>query len=503
MLSFILSQRAGCWWSCIRSKWYKIMSEKIQAVLKNECGLVKERPIIVGVSGGPDSLCLMDILRQAGYSIIVAHFDHQLRPESSQDARMVEKTAARLMLGSIIDGTDVRAHADREKLSLEEAARSLRYHFLFNLARERNAQAVAVGHTADDQVETILMHFLRGSGMSGLKGMSYRSIIKMFDSEIPVVRPLLNMGREETVVYCAANGLRPHYDSSNDSLNFQRNRIRHLLIPNLESYNPKFRDAVLRMSYSIRSDYAFMMDILETAWGEAATAVGEDVITFDFHLLSQHSLGLQRNLIKYAMQTLRPDVDVNFSALERATDLIKNSAYSSNVDLKGGLRILREANSVYVCTLNAKLPFNSWPQMPSAAPVTFSIPAQVELAGGWKLNCEHWHIPALVKEQAERNQDPFQVWLDAENIPKSLELRIRHQGDVFAPLGMGGHLQKLSDFFVNEKIPQRAREHWPLLCSGDEIIWVPGYRPAHPYRLTSSTKSALYFSISIPLEKSK
>jgi len=120
-----------------------------------------------------------------------------------------------LMLGCHIDGADVRAYAGREKISFEEAARNLRYCFMFDLARERNAQAVAVGHTADDQVETILMHFLRGSALNGLKGMSYRSIIKTFDPKIPIVRPLLKMWREETVVYCAANGLRPHYDSSN------------------------------------------------------------------------------------------------------------------------------------------------------------------------------------------------------------------------------------------------------------------------------------------------
>ena len=477
------------------------MYEKIQAILRNECGLVKDRPIIVGVSGGPDSLCLMEILRQAGYSIIIAHFDHQLRQESGQDARMVEKTAARLMLGCIIDGADVRTYADQEKLSLEEAARNLRYHFLFKLARERNAQAVAVGHTADDQVETILMHFLRGSGIAGLKGMSNRSIINTFDPQIPVVRPLLSVWRDETVVYCAANGLRPHYDSSNDSLNFQRNRIRHLLIPNLESYNPKFRDAVLRMSQCLKGDYSFLMETLETAWQETVIAVDEDVITFDFDLLSQHSLGLQRNLIKHAMQSLRSDMDVNFSALERATNLIKNPVHSSLVDLKGGLCIFCEANHVYISKSNAKLPFNLWPQMPSATPVPVLIPGQLELAGGWRFNCERWYIPALVKEQSERNEDPFQVWLDGENIPESLELRIRHQGDSFAPLGLDGHSQKLSDFFVNEKVPHRAREHWPLLCSGDEIIWVPGYRPAHPYRLTDSTKNAVYFSVSGPPEK--
>lgn len=477
------------------------MAENIETILRDECGLVKDRPIIVGVSGGPDSLCLMETLRQAGYSIIVAHFNHQLRPEASQDARMVEKTASRLMLGCIIDGADVRAYADEEKLSLEEAARNLRYRFMFKLARQRNAQAIAVGHTADDQVETILMHFLRGSSLTGLKGMSFRSLIKNFDTEIPIIRPLLKMWREETVVFCAVNGLRPHYDSSNDSLNFQRNRIRHLLIPSLESYNPKFREAVIHMSESLKGDYAFVMETLEKAWRDTVTSVDEEVISFDSALLSQYSIGLQRNLVKQAMQFLRPGLDISFSVLDRATNMLKSSSHSARADLKGGLRMFRELDHVYICTLDAELPFNIWPQMTATTTLPVSIPGQVDLAGGWKFNCERWRLPTIAKEQAERNEDQFQIWLDAENFPESLELRIRHQGDHFSPLGMDGHSQKLSDFFVNEKIPQRAREHWPLLCAGDEIIWVPGYRPAHKYRLTDATRNVIYFSVVRPTEK--
>lgn len=478
------------------------MSENIETILRDECRLVKDRPIIVGVSGGPDSLCLMETLRQAGFPLVVAHFDHQLRPESGLDARMVEKTAARLMLACVIDGADVRGYADEKKISIEEAARALRYRFLFDLARRRNAQAVAVGHTADDQVETVLMHFLRGSGIAGLKGMSYRSIVKTFDPEIPIVRPLLDLWRDETVVYCAVNGLRPHYDSSNDSLNFQRNRIRHLLIPSLESYNPKFREAILRMSQSLKGDYTFVMETLENTWRKTVVAIDKDVITLDSDLLSKYSLGLQRNLVKHAMQTLRPGVDLSFAVLERAVTMINSSAHSTRVDLKAGLRIFRESKLIYICTLDAELPFNLWPQMPdSLSSITISPPGQAALAGGWKLNCERWRLPALAWEQAERNEDQFQVWLDAENLPESFELRARLQGDHFTPLGMDGHSQKISDFFVNEKIPHRARERWPLLCAGDEIVWVPGYRPSHAYRLTESTRNIIYFSMTRPLEK--
>jgi len=478
------------------------MLDTMESVLRDQCGLSQDRPIIVGVSGGPDSLCLMEVLRQAGYPIIVAHFNHHLRLESDSDANTVEQIAARLMVPSKVDGVDVRAYAEAEKLSIEEAARNLRYRFLFNLARQHNAQAVAVGHTADDQVETVLMHFLRGSGLSGLKGMSFRATVKTFDAEIPIVRPLLDVWREETVVYCAANGLRPRYDSSNDSLNFLRNRMRHLLIPNLESYNPKFREAVLRMTQSLKADHLLINLALESAWRECVTDMNQEAVTFDLARVTSKPVGLQRNLIRQAIQFLRPGQESDFAALERASDFINNPEPVQRVELKGGLRLFREDGFIHVCTPRADLPFNRWPQlMETASFIPVSVPGQVSLSGGWRFSCELWRLPSLARDQSARNDDLFQVWLDADCLPKSLELRVRRHGDRFEPLGMEGHSQKISDFFVNEKMPQRARARWPLLCSGDVVIWVPGYRPAHTFRLTPATRKVVYFAITYPPDK--
>ena len=123
------------------------------------------------------------------------------------------------------------------------------------------------------------------------------------------------------------------------------------------------------------------------------------------------------------------------------------------------------------------------------------IPGQLNLSGGWLFSCEQWRIPALALEQALANENPFQVWLDASRLPKKLEIRARRPGDRFEPFGMDGHTIKLSDFFINEKLPQRAREAWPLLCSGETVIWVPGYRPAHPFRLTDKTRQVVYFTL--------
>jgi tRNA(Ile)-lysidine synthase len=166
------------------------------------------------------------------------------------------------------------------------------------------------------------------------------------------------------------------------------------------------------------------------------------------------------------------------------------------MDMPGGLHLLREGTLIYIVAGDATLPTERWPQMPDEGTViSLKIPGSVPLCGGWKLNCERWNIASLALEQAQSNEDPFQVWLDAKGISDALELRVRQDGDRFEPLGMDGHVVKISDFFINVKLPQRARDRWPLLCMGERVVWVPGYRPAHPFRLTASTRQALYFSL--------
>ncbi len=473
------------------------MLENIESILSDKCGLTRDRPIIAGVSGGPDSLCLMNVLRKAGYRVIVAHFNHKLRPDADADANIVEQTAGRLNIASVIQSGDVRAFADAEKLSIEEAAHIMRYRFLMEQARHSRAQAVAVGHTADDQVETVLMHFIRGAGLAGLKGMGYRTIIQTFDPEIPVVRPLLDMWREETIVYCGANGFRPRHDPSNASLDFFRNRLRHLLIPTIESYNSRFREVLLRTSRSLSADYEILAELLDKVWKECVVQEMGEFIAFDTAALNKQSVGLQRNLIRRAMENLRPgSADVNYATLDRAANFIADSSPRARMDMSGDLHLLREGMFTYVVAGDATLPVERWPQMPDEGTViSLKIPGSVQLCGGWKLNCERWNIASLAMEQAKSNDDPFQVWLDAKGISDALELRSRQDGDRFEPLGMDGHEVKISDFFINVKLPHRARDRWPLLCMGERVVWVPGFRPAHPFRLTASTRQALYFSL--------
>ena len=419
-----------------------VMFDNIDFILRDQCGLVKDRPIIAGVSGGPDSLCLMSVLRKAGYRVIVAHFNHKLRPDSDADANVVEQTAGRLNIASVIEKGDVRAFAEQEKMSIEEAARILRYRFLMEQARNFKAQAVAVGHTADDQVETVLMHFLRGAGLAGLKGMTYRTLLQTFDLEIPVIRPLLDIWREDTVVYCAANGFRPRHDPSNASLDFLRNRLRHLLIPALESYNPRFREVIWRTSRSLAGDHEIVAHATEDAWKKCLVQENADFIAFDTSMLTKLPLGLQRNLIRRAIERIHPEsLDIGFAAFERAGQFINTANHPhARLDLAGDLHLLHEGLLVYVVAGDATLPVERWPQMPDeSTTISLKIPGSITLSGGWKLSCERWNIASLAMEQARSNDDPFHVWLDAKGISDALELRVRQDGDRFEPLGMDGH----------------------------------------------------------------
>jgi tRNA(Ile)-lysidine synthase len=473
------------------------MFENIESILSDQCGLVKDHPVIAGISGGPDSMCLLKILRETGYPVIVAHFNHKLRTDADADANIVEQAASRMNFASVIESGDVREYANTEKLSIEEAARNMRYRFLMRQARRFKAQAVAVGHTADDQVETVLMHFIRGAGLTGLKCMSYRTVIPMFDKKIPIVRPLLDAWREETVVYCAAHGLRPRHDLSNDSLDFFRNRVRNLLIPTLESYNPRFKDAVWRTSHSLAGDHETLIMVLDDAWKMCVVQQTQGFISLDSSALTKHPLGLQRHLIRHAVNLIHPrGLDINFATLERAIKFVNDPDRRQRMDLAGGLQLMREGLLIYLLADTAELPVERWPQMPDeSGTVPLKIPGSITLSGSWKLSCERWNMASLALEQTRSNNDPYQVWLDASEISDTLELRVRQGGDRFEPLGMDGHEMKISDFFINAKLPQRARDRWPLLCMGEKVVWVPGHRPAHSFRLTESTRQVLYFSM--------
>ena len=473
------------------------MAVVLETILLGECGLQKGKPIVAGISGGPDSLCLLGMLQEAGWPVIAAHFDHMLRPEAAAEARAVEAIASRLGVRSVVGKGDVRKYAAEHKQSIETAARELRYQFLFEQAHEQGAQAVAVGHTADDQVETVLMHFLRGAGMNGLKGMPFRTLLREYDAEIPLIRPLLDLWRSDTVAFCESHGFKAHYDASNESVEFTRNRVRHELIPVLETYNLRFREAAWRAGKTLAADHRLLADLLEPVWQRAVLHQTGRYVGLDVGYFCAQPTGVQMHLLGRAVQTLLPGYDTGYADLQRAVDFAGDDK-QERTDLVGGLTMLREANVLWLTVDERALPAEQWPQMPAGQDnIRVGMHSFTRLAEGWEL---HYAVasPGALGPEPWRTADRFHAFLDEAALPGELEVRIRHDGDRFEPLGMDGHSQKLSDYFINAKIPARLRARWPLVCAGDEIVWVPGYAPAHRYRLRAGSTSVVELFVKRP-----
>ncbi len=472
------------------------MIKGMDALLRGACGLAIDRLVVAGVSGGPDSLCLLDVLQRAGYPLVVAHFNHRLRPEAEAEQEAVSGLARRLGLPFVTESGEVKAYSESQGLSVEEAARTLRYRFLFAAARKHTAQAVAVGHTADDQAETVLMHFLRGAGLAGLKGMEYRSFLQVFAADIPLVRPLLRFWRSDTEAYCREHGLSPHMDASNLDPAYFRNRLRHSLLPELERYQPRFKQALVNTALALQGDYAILQEILDEAWQEAFLERGPGWIAFDRERLSARSAGLRRNLIRRAAESLRPERrDIGFEALQR-TALLFDSPPANPVDFINGLYLFSEAERIYLAAYEADLPSAQWPQVKGE--LTLPFPGELDIGNGWQLSCRE--LPAgEIPADARQNADPYQAWLDLGRQPENssggvdrLAVRAAKSGERLRPLGMDGHSLKFSDFYVNVKLPRRARAGWPVVFAGDTPVWVPGFCVAHPFRITEGTERAAY-----------
>ncbi len=466
---------------------------ELPLILRQKCRLNPELPIVVGVSGGPDSLCLLHLLFSQGYRVIVAHFNHRLRAEAEEDARFVAELAQSWGLPHIQEEADVRAFAQAQHLSLEDAARQLRYRFLFSTAERFQAQAVAVAHTASDQIETVLLHFLRGSGLRGLGGMDYITFLPVFSSRLPLVRPLLGVWREEIEAYCQAHGLTPRQDLSNTSLRFLRNRIRLELLPLLEDYNPRLREHLWQMSRLLREDWTILSEIVEELWSKIILQKGERFLVLDELSLRAQSLPLRRYLIRHSIEALSGQPrDISLKTLERAAQWIESA--SPRLLLNAEFTLQRRNGEIYLFASTANWS-SVWPQLPSDHPLELPLEGEIALAENWRLLIQHEIDPSTALQKARANTNPYQAWIDISGLPLPLLLRPPKTGERFAPFGMGGHTVKLSDLFINVKIPAPARTRWPLLCAGDEVLWVAGVRLSERARVRPESRMVIHLSL--------
>ena len=445
------------------------VGRSVAASLKRCAGEMGARPLIVAVSGGPDSIALLVALTTAAVparpSLTVAHFSHGLRPRAQErEAALVESVAARWGLPVVRGQADVAGCAREERLSLEEAGRRLRYAFLAGAAQECGAGAVALGHTLDDQAETVLLRLVRGTGLRGLGAMRewapWRDPVS--DASTALLRPLLEVERRETLAVCDEARIIPAQDPSNRSMLFSRNRVRRRVLPELEHINPQVRQALARLASTAQADEALLesqarslMEDLEERCAGGFSWPRQELAAMPPPLLAR--------LFQRAWEELRgPGAALSQAHLEAIMSLLPGPS-GRRLDLPGNVRFSVEYGR---CTLG---PHVSGQPLPEEQ-VQLRIPGVVRV-GGWAV--EAWRP---VQGQ-EAPADPWTALMDAEAVGSGLAIRRRRPGDRFHPLGMDG-TKPLQDFLVDEKVPRWERDQVPLVVGDRGIAWVVGRRLA-------------------------
>ncbi len=458
--------------------------------------------VIVAVSGGPDSLALLHVLwslrRDLDLELRVASLDHGLRREEGRaDVRFVGEVAKSLGLDFVAGVADARAAAAEEGLSLEDAARRVRYHFLGQAARDwgpgkAGVPRVAVGHNSDDQAETVLMRIIEGTGLLGLSGMPPARE----EEGWVLIRPLLRTSRHEIREYCRRWRLEPREDSTNADPRFRRNQIRNRIMPVLSEYNPRVTEALVRLADLAREEKAGPDQKVEEAVRAVVTpeipsgegpfagldTSGRPVLAVNKAAFRELPGALKKGLVRWLARDLMGlDAwrEFGLGGVERAVKGIERLDVGGRLDLPG--RILLEAGYRYAFfTVNAggRGPARTpAPSLGRREPVALLIPGRTEFKElGWAFDVIRLRaIPSRPGAPAPRQPDGLTLYVNRRaTLP--LRVRTRRAGDVFRPRGLGGS-KKLKDFFISAKVPRAEREAWPILVDGQgEIVWVVGLR---------------------------
>ena len=354
-------------------------------IMQDKCQIEHDQFLLVGVSGGMDSMCLLHLLYKNGYSIVAAHFDHSLRDNSSDDARFVQNMCDLWGIPFELKRMDVKKYCTENGQNIEEGARNLRYEFLFDTAKNKGASAVLVAHHADDQVETVLMHFIRGAGLSGLKGMKYTSYLEQFSKIIPIIRPLLDVSRKQIELYCEENQIPFIEDKTNTDVTFFRNRLRHELIPEMETYNPRFRETLIRTTHSLQADHDLINDLVSKEWEKVVIEIQTRFIKLNLARLRAQPKGLRWNVIIKAIKILRPDIrDFDQSVLIRLDELITGAIDGKRIDLINHLESYIGLDGLLICESGYKEPVKLFPQYYQTHQ-SLRFPVEMDFPNGWKL----------------------------------------------------------------------------------------------------------------------
>lgn len=432
------------------------MRDTVRAYIEKYQLLEESCPVLVGLSGGADSIALLTLLVKLGYSCIAAHCNFHLRGEESmRDERFAEEYAKILQVPFLKTDFDTEQYAAANHLSIEMAARELRYNWFEEKRSETGAQAIAVAHHRDDSVETVLMNLVRGTGIRGMSGIRPKNGY--------VVRPLLCVTRKEITAWLDAGNISYVTDSTNLSDAYTRNFIRLRVLPLLEEINPSVRTAIARTADHLSAAEAVYIHVVEQAKAEVLVEGNRISIPALMHYPSPDAILYELLKAYNFSRTVSEDI---YASLEGEPGKLFFSPTH---------RLVKDRDYLLLSSIETK-------------------PEQTYVLSG---NEEKWVGPielsfnrVVISENFHIRKDKNIAYFDYDKLAFPLTLRTWKDGDWFIPFGMKGR-KKLSDYFSDRKFSRFEKERVWLLCSGNDIIWIVGERPDNRYSIGSATKCAL------------
>ncbi len=461
------------------------MKEKVLDIIKRYDLIEDKDNILVGLSGGPDSMALLFVLLEIrediDFNIFIAHVNHGVRGEEAlEDEKFVEGIAKELNLPYFSKTVNMNEYAKENKMSSEEAGRELRYKFFREVLSKIGGGKIAVAHNKNDQAETLLMRFFRGTGLEGLKGMEYK--------KEDIIRPLLGIERKEIENYLKERRIEYRIDRTNLEPIYGRNKIRLNLIPYIEeNYNPNIIDTLWRMSEIIALDNDFIEDQCKEIFDNVVKERRNNSIILDGSIFVNQHRSIQYRIVRNCLLEINGHLqgftykhisDVVSLFLERGTG--KTIHLTNNIIAKTSYNdfIIGRENEEDCEDFIYQLELNSCTYVNDLG-LVFNI----------KVQPTH-------KVERERiiNKNGLIEYFDYDKVIGNIYVRNRRIGDRFRPFGMKG-TKKIKDYFIDEKIPKEMRDKIPLVVDDKNIIWVVGYRTSEEYKITKNTKNVLTIEV--------
>ena len=471
------------------------LQNKVKAFVAKHALLTAGDSVLVAVSGGPDSVALLHILNglreQLGLHLEVAHLQHGIRGEEArEDSRFVAALAQSLKLPFHLKEVNILGMKEAAgKGNLEELARQERYHFFTGVAQKRKLRKIATAHTQDDQAETVLMWFLRGCGTKGLAGISPLHVLGGANggAAITLVRPFLEITKAEILDYLREMQLPYRIDETNKDPALLRNWIRLRLLPEVTGrIDPRWPARLAQQATLLRDEDVFLDRLARVELEKLRVSGG-----LNRELFSQHDQALRRRILRLWIDDNRGYLrGLDYGHVEELLNVIEGGAPQARLSVPGGWELVNEYKIVKLKKRSRKLKGLRYSYRLDAS-IVLNIPE-----AGVTLESKRISVPP-----APRPGTPTSLMeglFDAASLPDHLTVRNFRSGDRFQPLGMAGH-KKVKDLLIEKKVPLCVRSVWPLVLTGEEILWIPAYGRSEIAKIGAQTREFLYVK-AVPLE---